>query len=52
MTASAIEEKTKRRLFADIRPLRDTPEFRRLWTGGTLSAIGSALTTFAVALQI
>jgi len=40
------------RLFADIGPLRDSPDFRRLWAGTTLSAVGGALTMFAVPLQV
>jgi MFS family permease len=40
------------RLFVDIRPLKESPAFRRLWVGTTLSAIGSQMTSFAVALQI
>jgi len=40
------------RLFADIGPLRESPDFRRLWAGTTLSAVGGALTTFAVPLQV
>jgi MFS family permease len=40
------------RLLADIRPLRESPAFRRLWAGSTLSAVGGALTTFAVPLQV
>ena len=39
-------------LLADIRPLRESPEFRRLWVGSTLSGIGGMMTTFAVALQV
>jgi len=41
-----------KRLFADIGPLRESPDFRRLWAGTTLSAVGGALTTFAVPLQV
>jgi hypothetical protein len=41
-----------KRLVADVRPLRGTPAFRRLWIGSTLSSIGSQMTSFAVALQI
>jgi hypothetical protein len=41
-----------RRLVADIRPLRGSPAFRRLWIGSTLSSIGGQMTSFAVALQI
>ena len=40
------------RLLADIRPLRESPAFRRLWAGTTLSAVGGALTMFAVPLQV
>src|SRR5580692_11199847 len=41
-----------RRLLVDIGPLRESPDFRRLWAGTTLSAIGGSLTTFAVPLQV
>src|SRR5262245_59647119 len=41
-----------RRLVADITPLRESPAFRRLWIGSTLSSVGSALTGFAVPLQV
>jgi MFS family permease len=41
-----------KRLVADVRPLRRSPAFRRLWIGSTLSSIGSQMTSFAVALQI
>ncbi len=40
------------RLLADVRPLRESPAFRRLWAGVTLSAFGSSLTSFAVILQV
>jgi MFS family permease len=39
-------------LLADSRPLREFPAFRRLWAGSVLSAVGGALTWFAVPLQI
>ncbi|MGI8679038.1 MAG: MFS transporter [Jatrophihabitans sp.] len=42
----------KRGLLADIRPLRESPEYRRLWLGSALSAIGGQMTTFAVALEV
>jgi MFS family permease len=42
----------RRRLLADLTPLRESPAFRRLWAGTTLSAVGSALTAFAVVLQV
>lgn len=40
------------RLLVDITPLRTSPAFRRFWFGSTLSALGSQMTTFAVALQV
>lgn len=39
-------------LLADVRPLRESPPFRRLWVGSTLSSVGSAFTMFAVPLQV
>lgn len=42
----------RRSLLADIRPLRESPDYRRLWFGSTLSSVGGQLTTFAVALQV
>jgi MFS family permease len=39
-------------LLADIRPLRESPDYRRLWFGSALSAVGGQMTTFAVALQV
>jgi MFS family permease len=41
-----------KRLLADISPLRESVAFRRLWAGTTLSSMGSALTFFAVMLQV
>jgi MFS family permease len=40
------------RLLADTGPLRESPAFRRLWAGTTLSSVGGALTGFAVILQV
>jgi MFS family permease len=40
------------RLLADVTPLRESASFRRLWAGSTLSATGSALTSFAIILQV
>src|SRR5262245_66128843 len=42
----------RRRLLADITPLRESAAFRRLWAGTTLSSVGSALTMFAIMLQV
>ena len=40
------------RLLTDISPLRESAPFRRLFTGSLLSAIGGALTGFAIPLQV
>jgi MFS family permease len=39
-------------LLADLTPLRESPAFRRLWAGSTLSAVGGAMTSFALTLQV
>ena len=41
-----------KRLFVDITPLRQSPPFRRLFAGSTLSAVGGSMTAFAVTLQV
>lgn len=33
-------------LLADLRPLRESPAFRRLWIGTSVSSVGSAMTGF------
>jgi MFS family permease len=40
------------KLLTDLAPLRFNPVFRRLWTGTTLSQVGSSMTTYAVTLQV
>lgn len=42
----------RRRVLADITPLRESAAFRRLWAGTALSSVGSSLTGFAVMLQV
>ena len=39
-------------MLTDITPLREIPAFRRLWLGSMLSSVGSAMTMFAVTLQV
>jgi len=41
-----------KRALIDVTPLRESAAFRWLWTGQTLSGVGSAFTTYAVMLQI
>jgi len=42
----------RKQLLADMTPLRESPAFRRLWAGTTLSSVGGALTGFAIILQV
>jgi len=42
----------KKRLLIDLTPLRESPRFRRLLGGSTLSSVGSSMTMFAVTLQV
>ena len=39
-------------IFLDIRPLRESPAYARLWFGSTISGIGAQLTIVAVGLHI
>ena len=41
-----------RAVVADVRPLRGSPEYRRLWFGTTVSELGQQMTTLAVAVQV
>ena len=36
----------------DVRPLRSSPAFRRLWFGTGISAVGSQITTVAIPIQL
>ncbi|WP_432947014.1 MFS transporter [Kribbella sp. CA-253562] len=40
------------RLLTDIRPLRESPEFRRLWIGSTVSQLGQQMTAVTVSIQV
>ncbi|MFD7261161.1 MFS transporter [Streptomyces sp. NPDC059874] len=42
----------RRRIFADLTPLRTSADYRRLWIGGTISWVGQAMTTLAISLQV
>jgi len=56
LTDSGRPEPPERGLFAriavDIRPLRSSRDFRRLWFGTGISAIGSQITTVAIPFQL
>jgi predicted MFS family arabinose efflux permease len=40
------------RLLIDIRPLQESPPYRRLWIGGALSSLGNRMTSVAVPIQV
>ncbi len=40
------------RIFADLTPLRTSVDYRRLWTGNTVSWVGQQMTALAVSLQV
>ncbi|WP_115069957.1 MFS transporter, partial [Streptomyces griseus] len=42
----------RRRLLADLTPLRTSADFRRLWIGNTISWVGQGMTALAVSLQV
>jgi MFS family permease len=42
----------RRRIFVDLRPLREFPSFRRLWLGQLVSQLGSQLTVVAIPYQV
>ncbi|WP_190081422.1 MFS transporter [Streptomyces longisporoflavus] len=46
------EPVTKRRILADLTPLRTSVDYRRLWIGNTISWMGQAMTALAVSLQV
>ncbi|RAJ33208.1 putative MFS family arabinose efflux permease [Kitasatospora sp. SolWspMP-SS2h] len=43
---------TGRRLLLDVAPLRESPAFRRLWLGGTVSGLGGQMALVAVVFQV
>ncbi|RSS72806.1 MFS transporter [Streptomyces sp. WAC06614] len=48
----APDERPRRRVLADLTPLRTSPDYRRLWCGNTISWIGQAMTALAISLQV
>jgi MFS family permease len=40
------------RLLTDIRPLRESADFRRLWIGSTVSQLGQQMTAVTVSIQV
>lgn len=40
------------RLLTDIRPLKESADFRRLWIGSTVSQLGQQMTAVTVSIQV
>jgi MFS family permease len=40
------------RLLTDVRPLRESADFRRLWIGSTVSQLGQQMTAVTVSIQV
>ncbi|MEU8702703.1 MFS transporter [Streptomyces sp. NPDC048680] len=51
-TGEADEPAARSRIFADLTPLRTSPDYRRLWFGNTVSWVGQGMTALAVSLQV
>lgn len=47
-----MTDSSRKRHFADLTPLRQSPAFARLWFGAVIAGIGAQLTIVAVGLQI
>ncbi|MEV7670295.1 MFS transporter [Streptomyces sp. NPDC088752] len=45
-------ERERRRVFADLTPLRTSADYRRLWFGNTVSWVGQGMTALAISLQV
>ncbi|MGW4028904.1 MFS transporter [Streptomyces sp. NPDC004838] len=43
---------TRSRILADLTPLRDSADYRRLWFGNTVSWVGHGMTALAISLQV
>ncbi|WP_443054758.1 MFS transporter [Streptomyces sp. NBC_00691] len=49
---SQVPGPERRRLFADLTPLRTSAHYRRLWFGSAVSWVGQGMTSLAVSLQV
>ena len=47
-----VGSRQRRRLLADITPLRENAEYRRLWAGSSLSMLGTQMTNVALPVQV
>lgn len=51
-TEKPREQGDRRKVFADLTPLRTSADYRRLWFGSTVSWVGQGMTALAVSLQV
>lgn len=51
-TVTRPDTAPRRRLLADLTPLRRSPAFARLWAGTAIAGIGTQMTTVAVGLEV
>ncbi|MFE0642768.1 MFS transporter [Streptomyces sp. NPDC058877] len=49
---TAAQEQDRRKVLADLTPLRTSAHYRRLWFGSTVSWVGQGMTALAVSLQV
>jgi MFS family permease len=49
---NAVAPAARRGHFVDLRPLRESPAFARMWAGAAITGIGSQMTIVAVGLDI
>lgn len=52
MTTTNNRAGIRRRLVIDITPLRESPDYRRLWTGHAVAILGTQMTRVAVPYQV
>ncbi|MEU6930671.1 MFS transporter [Streptomyces sp. NPDC046385] len=52
MTATQEAGPGKRRVFADLTPLRTSVHYRRIWFGNAVTWVGQGMTTLAISLQV
>ncbi|MFF9196834.1 MFS transporter [Streptomyces sp. NPDC014779] len=47
-----VRPDSRRRVLADLTPLRTSADYRRLWFGNTVTWVGQGMTTLAISLQV
>lgn len=47
-----VAGRRRSRMLTDLRPLKESPDFRRLWIGQTVSQLGQQMTAITIAYQV